>query len=41
MKNGFDAPPEILLKRYLNLDLNDPRLFANALRVIRNKVELL
>ena len=41
MKNGFDAPPGVLLKRHLNLDLNDPRLFSNALSVIRNKVDLL
>ena len=41
MKNGFDAPPGVLLKRHLNLDLNDPRLFSNALSVIRNKVNLL
>ncbi|HEX3247813.1 MAG TPA: hypothetical protein VHS05_00190 [Pyrinomonadaceae bacterium] len=41
MKNGFDAPPPVLLKRHLNLDLNDPRLFSNALRVISNKIDLL
>jgi len=41
MKNGFDAPPAVLLKRHLNLDLNDPRLFSTALSVIRNKVDLL
>lgn len=38
MKNGFDEPPEVLLKRHLDLDLNDPHLFSNALNVIRNKV---
>ena len=41
MKNGFDAPPGVLLKRHLNLDLNDPRLFSNALSVIMKKVDLL
>ena len=41
MKNGFDAPPAVLLKRHLNLDLNDPRLFTNALNVITSKVDLL
>jgi oligoendopeptidase F len=41
MKNGFDGPPAVLLKRHLNLDLNDPHLFSNALRVIGNKVDLL
>jgi len=41
MKNGFDAPPKILLKRFLDLDLNDPRLITNALRVVEDKVNLL
>ena len=41
MKNGFDAPPAVLLKRHLDLDLNDPRLFSNALSVITSKVDLL
>jgi len=41
MKNGFNAPPEILLKRFLDLDLNDPRLIGNALRVVEDKVNLL
>jgi oligoendopeptidase F len=41
MKNGFDAPPAVLLKRHLDLDLNDPRLLSKALSVIRNKVDLL
>jgi oligoendopeptidase F len=41
MKNGFAAPPGALLKRYLDLDLNDPRLFSTALNVIRKKVDLL
>ena len=41
MKNGFDAPPAVLLQRFLDLDLHDPRLIANALRVIENKVTLL
>lgn len=40
-KNGFDAPPGVLLKRYLHLDLNDPRLVSNALSVIRNKIDLI
>jgi oligoendopeptidase F len=41
MKNGFDAPPEILLKRFLDLDLRDPRVLSNALSVIEDKVNLL
>jgi oligoendopeptidase F len=41
MKNGFDAPPKILLKRFLDLDLDDPRLITNALRVVEQKISLL
>jgi oligoendopeptidase F len=41
MKNGFDAPPEILLKRFLGFDLTDPRLVSNALSVVENKIDLL
>ena len=41
MKNGFDAPPAILLKRFLDLDLHDPRLFTNAMSVFEDKVNLL
>jgi oligoendopeptidase F len=41
MKNGFDAPPKILLKRFLDLNLDDPRLITNALRVVEAKVNLL
>jgi oligoendopeptidase F len=41
MRNGFDAPPAVLLKRYLDLDLNDPRLVENALSEIKKKIDLL
>ena len=41
MRNGFDAPPEVLLKRFLKIDLNDPKLISNAMRVIEEKVKLL
>ncbi|PYS50976.1 MAG: hypothetical protein DMF68_05695 [Acidobacteria bacterium] len=41
MQNGFDAPPAILLKRFLNIDLNDPRLISDVLRVLEDKVNLL
>ena len=41
MKNGFDAPPKILLKRFLDLELDDPSLITNALRVVEEKVNLL
>lgn len=41
MRNGFDAPPAILLKRFLDIDLNDPRLMSDVLRVLEDKVNLL
>jgi oligoendopeptidase F len=41
MRNGFDASPEILLKRFLGMDLHDPRLFTQALRVVEGKLDLL
>ena len=41
MQNGFDAPPATLLKRFLNIDLNDPRLVSDVLTVLEDKVNLL
>ncbi len=41
MKNGFNAPPQVLLKRFLDVDLRDPRLFTDAMRIIEDKVNLL
>jgi oligoendopeptidase F len=41
MKNGFDAPPSILLHRFLDLDLNDPSLISNALSLIEERIDLL
>jgi len=41
MKNGFDAPPAVLLKRFLDIDLHSPDLVSNALSIIEKKVDLL
>jgi oligoendopeptidase F len=41
MKNGFEAPPDVLLKRYLDIDLRDPRLVTDAIRLLENKVNQL
>ena len=41
MQNGFDAPPEVLFKRFLDIDLHDPRLVSNALSIVEEKVNLL
>ncbi|HEY0386584.1 MAG TPA: M3 family metallopeptidase [Pyrinomonadaceae bacterium] len=41
MRNGFDAPPAHLLKRFLDIDLNDPRLVSDAISITESKVNLL
>jgi oligoendopeptidase F len=41
MKNGFDAPPDVLLKRYLEIDLGDPNLVKDAVRLLEAKLDLL
>lgn len=41
MKNGFEAPPAVLLKRYLDIELRDPRLVKDAVQLLENKVKLL
>lgn len=41
MKNGFDAPPAILLRRFLGIDLHDPALVSKALTIVEKKVDLL
>jgi oligoendopeptidase F len=41
MRNGFDAPPEALLKRFLDIDLHDPRVVSTALSVVEDKINLL
>jgi oligoendopeptidase F len=38
LKNGFNAPPEKLLKTFLNIDMNDPNLVGDAMRVTKIKV---
>ncbi|MBV9924423.1 MAG: M3 family oligoendopeptidase [Acidobacteria bacterium] len=41
MKNGFDAPPDVLLKRFLEIDLRDPNLVKDAVRLLENKINSL
>jgi oligoendopeptidase F len=41
MKNGFDAPPAILLRRFLDIDIHNPELVSNAVSMIEKKVDLL
>lgn len=41
MRNGFDAPPSVLLKKFLNIDLNDPQILAGPIQVLTQKVDTL
>jgi oligoendopeptidase F len=42
MQNGFDAPPAVLLDRFLGLDLNDTAsLIAGAVGLLERKIQLL
>ncbi len=41
MGNGFDAPPEVLLRKFLKIDLHDPGLVTSAVKILDNKVRLL
>jgi oligoendopeptidase F len=41
MCNGFDASPEVLLKRFLKIDLHDPHLVAEVVQILDHKVRLL
>jgi oligoendopeptidase F len=41
MKNGFDAEPGQLLKRYLGIDLRDPQLVTDAARLLDDKINQL
>jgi oligoendopeptidase F len=41
MQHGFDETPDIQLKKFLDIDLRDPKLVANAVRVVDSKIRLL
>jgi oligoendopeptidase F len=38
LKNGFDAPPDVLLKKFLAIDLHDPRLVVDAQRALQRRL---
>ena len=40
MENGFDAPPDVLLKR-IGIDMNDPALVDNAVTLLTPMVNAL
>ena len=39
MRNGFNDTPSLLLKKYLDIDLNDPQLLRDAMKLIENKID--
>lgn len=41
LSNGFDAPPSVLLKKFLNIDLNDPQILSGPIQILTEKVNLL
>ncbi|MDQ6786295.1 MAG: hypothetical protein M3033_05690 [Acidobacteriota bacterium] len=41
IKNGFNALPDVLLKRFLDIDLRDPNLVKDAAGLLQKKVDLL
>lgn len=38
VKNGFNAPPTVLLKKFLNIDFKDPKLVSEAVSVVEAKL---
>jgi len=38
MQNGFDAPPDVLLKRFLDIDLRDPHTLSNAVTLLEDRL---
>ena len=41
LKNGFDAPPDVLLKRFLNIDLFDPALLNDDVDLLNRRLDQL
>jgi oligoendopeptidase F len=41
MQHGFDETPEVQLKRFLDIDLHDPKLIDGAVQVVEDKIKLL
>jgi oligoendopeptidase F len=39
VRNGFNAPPDALLKRFLNIDLRDPKLVADTIGILESRVK--
>jgi oligoendopeptidase F len=41
LKNGFDAPPAVLLERYLNINLFDDSLLKDDLAILNRRLDQL
>ena len=41
LKNGFNATPQVLLKNYFGIDIDNPDLVKDAIRIIRKRVDQL
>lgn len=38
LKNGFNSPPQVLLKEYLGIDIVSPKLVTDAINIVKIKV---
>ena len=41
LKNGFDAPPDVLLKQFLNIELLDGSLLSDDLDLLNRRLDQL
>jgi oligoendopeptidase F len=41
LKNGFDAPPAVLLKKFLNIDLSSPALVQDDIDLLNRRLDQL
>ena len=41
LKNGFNASPEMLLLRFLDIDIHDPRVVSQAISLMEKRIDLL
>lgn len=39
VRNGFNAPPDALLKRFLGIDLRDPKLVSDTMTILESRVK--
>jgi oligoendopeptidase F len=38
MRNGYTAPPDVLLARFFGIDLNDPSLLSGVVKLLDDRV---